>query len=237
MAQKLGAAGEGRLSTDGQQMVCKRSANGPGFVKSSSGSGDETPLVEGPGGNYPEDWSLEGKFISYFHFTSEGQRIPAVGMASPAGERPATEFVFGGLNTPMFGSSRFSPDSRWVAYQNDESGRPEIFVRSFPEHETTLQISNAGGLLPTWRRDGKELFYVAPDGRLMSVDIVPGAKLSAGTPRPLFAMSAPKAVGDFALYDVTPDGQRFLVMVPVVHGTSVPINLVLNWPEELGRKP
>jgi Tol biopolymer transport system component len=219
-------------SPDGTRIAftTDRKHQGDVYIRPSSGAGGEEPVVEGSGGNYPEDWSLDGSHISYFRFTSEAkERIPAINVLSLSADRPSIEFVRGGVNTPMFGGSRFSPDGRWIAYASDESGRPEIFVASYPARETTLQISSEGGLIPTWRRDGRELFYVAPDGRMMSVDVTAGSKLKVGAPRALFTVSAPKAVGNISLYDVAPDGQRFLVMVPVVHGTAVPLNLVQSW--------
>ncbi len=220
-------------SPDGNRIAFRtdRKHQGDVYVKASSGVSDEEPLYDAAGLSYPEDWSLDGKYLIHFHYSSgvSGGRLPAIQALPFSGDRRPFDLVRGNPNSSLLGASRFSPDGQWVAYMSNESGRAEVYVASFPGHEKTLQISNAGGVLPTWRRDGRELFYVTPDGMLMSVEIVPGTKLSAGVPKPLFRVRAPNTIGTFALYDVAPDGQRFLVVMPVVHGSSVPLNLVLNW--------
>jgi len=228
-------------SPDGNRVAFQtdRKHQGDIYVKASSGGGEEKPLHEGPGGNYPEDWSLDGESVAFFHYTSGGTelRIPTLHVLPVARGGPSVEFIRGGASTNTLGGSRFSPDGRWLAYMADDSGRVEVYVVSFPGRDATIQVSNSGGMLPTWRRDGRELFYVTADGRMMSVDITPGPKLSAGVPRPLFTLGAsPKAIGAFNLYDVAPDGQRFLVIVPVVNGSSIPLNLVLNWTSGLEKK-
>lgn len=107
--------------------------------------------------------------------------------------------------------ARFSPDGRWVAYESNESGPTEIYVQSFPLSGAKWQVSTAGGTLPQWRQDGKELLYLA-DGRLMSVPVQASPTFTPGTPTPLFQVpllnmqNAPR-------YGVSPDGQRFLFNV------------------------
>ncbi len=224
-------------SPDGTRIAFQsdRKHQGGMYLKASSGRGDEEVLYEAPGQRYPEDWSLDGRYIIHYSTEATGKRIPSLFALPLSGDRRPLEIVRGTASTSVLGESRFSPDGRWVAYDSDEPGRAEVFVTSFPDHETTLQISNTGGVLPTWRRDGKELYYVTPEGMLMSVGITLGPRLSAAVPKPLFRLRAPNVVGTFSLYDVAPDGQRFLVMVPVVHGSSVPLNLVLNWTAGLKR--
>jgi eukaryotic-like serine/threonine-protein kinase len=214
-------------SPDGSRIAFQtdRKHQGDIYLKSSQAGGTEAPLYEAASLSYPEDWSRDGGLLSLFHYSED--RTPTLGVLRPSGEDRPTDLVQSDFNA--LGQSRFSPDGRWLAYINGETQRPEVYVTSLPVRDTTLQISSAGGVLPSWRRDGRELFYATPDGMMMSVDIVPGPKLSAGTPKPLFRATAPKTMGAFALYDVTPDGQRFLVVEPVVHGSSAPVNLVLNW--------
>jgi eukaryotic-like serine/threonine-protein kinase len=122
-----------------------------------------------------------------------------------------------------------------MAYITDESGRSEVYVRSFPGPEGKWRVSTGGGFVPCWRADGRELFYYAPDGKLMTVEVKPGAGFEFAPARSLFAFP-PEAIDfDRFNYDVTPDGQRFLANLP--HGREAPpsITLVFNWTAELGR--
>ena len=133
-------------------------------------------------------------------------------------------------------AGQFSPDGRWVAYQSNESRPVQIYVRPFPGPGGPWQVSTAGGSQPRWRPDGKELFYVAPDGRLMAVPIAVGADptLEAGAPVPLFrtrlASGASIASSGCSKpqYAVAPDG-RFLMNMTVEEATASPITVVLNW--------
>jgi Tol biopolymer transport system component len=121
---------------------------------------------------------------------------------------------------------RLSPDNRWVAYDLNESGRSEIYVVSFPEGKGKLQVSNNGGISPKWARGGKEIVYNSFDGKLVSVSIdTSGGTLRAGTPKALFELPEGAGFG----WDVTADGERFLVNVPVIKSSSSPLNVVFNW--------
>ena len=126
---------------------------------------------------------------------------------------------------------QLSPDGRWVSYQSNESGRPEVYVRPFSGPGGQWQISTAGGTNARWRPDGKELYYIAPDGQLMAVPITTqGATLEPGTPVALFQTrntlsGSTTARGQYA---VAPDG-RFLINVTTGDATSSPITLLLNW--------
>lgn len=133
---------------------------------------------------------------------------------------------------------QFSPDGRWIAYSSNESGRREVYVRGFAPDRVPAaaigkwQISTAGGDKPRWRRDGRELYYLAPDGKLMAVPVTLGSTFDVGIATPLFDI---RVVG-FGPYDVAADG-RFLMLTPVDDAprTSSPITLVLNWQAGLGR--
>jgi dipeptidyl aminopeptidase/acylaminoacyl peptidase len=145
------------------------------------------------------------------------------------GDRKPTPFLRTEFNES---SGQFSPDGRWIAYTSDESGSDEIYVREFSSGSAQGSwdaagkwlISKGGGTDPRWRGDGKELFYVASNGKLMSVDISAKPLFEAGAPRPLFQLP-PGFIGG----DVTADGRRFLVGVPVAQSASVPFTVVLNW--------
>jgi Tol biopolymer transport system component len=130
--------------------------------------------------------------------------------------------------------ARFSPDSRWIAYQSEESGRYEVYVQPFPGPGGKWEISTNGGTMPVWAQNGRELFYMS-SGRLMSVSV---------TAQPTFTASTPRIVADYprslmgrltnGVYDVSPDGQRFLfVKANVEIGSPDEVRVVLNWTEEL----
>jgi hypothetical protein len=118
-----------------------------------------------------------------------------------------------------------------VAYASNESGKWEIFVAPFPGPGGSVKVSAAGGSEPRWRRDGRELFYLAPDGKLMAVEVTPGSIFEAGAATPLFQTRRRVAVSstDTFSYDVSADGQRFLVSNDVGEVTSSPLTVVLNW--------
>jgi Tol biopolymer transport system component len=126
-----------------------------------------------------------------------------------------------------------SPDGRWIAYSATEALQ-EIFVRPFPDAQTTRwQVSTGGGSVPRWGRDGKELFYVRPNGDLVAVPVLPGAVFAAGIPTVLFSSDLYRASDPLYMYDVHPDGKRFLMLREV--GTILPDQLVLleNLPQVL----
>ena len=131
---------------------------------------------------------------------------------------------------------RFSPDGRWIAYASNESGRSEIYVQSFPPAGGKWQISSGGGAQPHWRRDGKELFYIAPDKKLMAVEVKAGATFEIGTPFALFQTR----VANYTLpnrYAPSGDGQRFLVNSTVEEASQTPITVILNWNSTLKKQP
>src|SRR5262249_9643321 len=122
---------------------------------------------------------------------------------------------------------RVSPDGRWVAYNTNESGRWEVYVASFPEFTERRQVSSNGGVQGFWRKDGKELFYLALDGAMMLVPIKLGQQFETGSPRVLFQTRIP--VGPTRdQFAVTGDGQRFLVIESLETDTK-PFIVVLNW--------
>ncbi|MBI4474562.1 MAG: PD40 domain-containing protein, partial [Acidobacteria bacterium] len=127
-----------------------------------------------------------------------------------------------------------SPDGRWLAFATNESGKYQIVVRTFPEAEGRWQASVDGGLEPRWRGDGKELFYVGPDGKLMAtpIQVKPDRTLEIGRPVPLFdtpLSGTNYQAGYIHGYDVARDGQRFLLNIPQREANSTPITVILNW--------
>ena len=130
----------------------------------------------------------------------------------------------------------FSPDGRWLAYVSNESGRYEIYVQPFPGPGGKRQISTGGGIQPIWARNGQELFY-RNGNRMMAVEITTDPTFSPGTPSLLFEGNYLSGIAFLPYYDITPDGQRF-VMIQEGWTDSAPtqINVVLNWFEELKRR-
>ncbi|HEX3744689.1 MAG TPA: protein kinase [Bryobacteraceae bacterium] len=120
---------------------------------------------------------------------------------------------------------RLSPDGRWLAYDSDESGVPEIYVQSFPGAESKWQVSAAGGTRPVWRRDGAELYYVSQDNRIMSVAVNSGSAFDHGAPQPLFRVRMPPQ----GLYDVSHDGRRFLILDGIEPEVKAGVTVVVNW--------
>jgi hypothetical protein len=160
-------------------------------------------------------------------------------LSDPEGD-PANRKAGPYLETPFHTSQcQFSPDSHWVAYTSDESTRGyEVYVRTFPEGSSKFQVSNNGGVQPRWHRDGKELFYVAADGKLMSVEVQTTPAFHAGIPHALIDPHIVRGAGStpYAIrYDVTPDGQRFLVNSTSQPEAGAPegITVVLNWADGL----
>jgi hypothetical protein len=141
------------------------------------------------------------------------------------GERKPFPFLKTGFDE---GYGQFSPDGKWVAFMSDESGRIEIYVAPFPGPGGKHLVSVAGGVAPRWRRDGKELFYAGLDNRLMAAEIgIKGAEVNISAVRPLFGPLP--VVANAYPYDVSPDGQRFLVITPNEQAAPETLTLVQNW--------
>jgi serine/threonine protein kinase/Tol biopolymer transport system component len=129
---------------------------------------------------------------------------------------------------------QLSPDGHWIAYVSDESGRSEVFVSAFPTPIGKWQISTDGGTTPRWRPDGKELFYIAPDSRIVAVAVTLGSTFARAAPRPLFIAPVFQP-SPFTKFDVSADGTRFLVNAIVDEGKDRPITIVVNWTAALER--
>jgi Tol biopolymer transport system component len=132
-------------------------------------------------------------------------------------------------------NAQFSPDGRWMAYASNETGSWEIYVSPFPSANGKWQVSNAGGQEPRWRQDGKELFYLSAEGKMMAVPVTAGPSFAAGSPVALFQTRRPQPVSSFDVssYDVSGDGQRFLIATNVDEGNAAPLSIHLNWASEM----
>jgi eukaryotic-like serine/threonine-protein kinase len=225
-------------SPDGRAVVFEsvrpgQSRGGGLFEKPATGAGDKTAVRDAGEDARPQAWSPDGRFLLYAILDPKtgadlwGLQVGGDRKPFPVVQTPVDE-----------GAGQFSPDGQWIAYESNETGRLEIYVRPFPAPGGTWKVSTAGGSRPRWRRDGKELFYVASDGRLMAVPIALAADpktLQPGPPVPLFQTRFASGAGiSFATgmskpqYAVAPDG-RFLMNVPVDEATVPPITVALNW--------
>jgi hypothetical protein len=124
-----------------------------------------------------------------------------------------------------------------VAYASNETGKWEIYVTAFPEPRGKWQVSTGGGEQPRWRGDGKELFFLSSDGKMMAAPVTIGSNFDAGTSVTLFQATPrqPVLVHDLFVYDVSRDGQRFLINTPVKQTETAPMSIVLNWPAKLNK--
>jgi WD40 repeat protein len=217
-------------SADGSSVIFDsiRGAEVNLYLKLASGAGDERLLLKSDAGyKYATSSSRDGRFLLY---TVENRETKSDLWVLPLqGDRKPIAFLRTQFNER---SGQFSPDGHWIAYTSDESGSDQIYVREFSSGSAQGSsvaagkwlISKDGGTDPRWRGDGRELFYVASDGKLMSVDISAKPVFAAGASRPLFQL--PPGVSGV---DVTADGSRFLIGVPVAQNASVPFTVVLNW--------
>jgi serine/threonine protein kinase len=218
-------------SPDGSRIVWSSNRNGRVglYQKSASGMGQDELLLSSENYVLPRDWSTDERFIVYIKFDPKtfwdvwglplaGERKPFLLVQSPYSE----------------GAPRLSPDGRWLAYRSSESGREEVYVTTFPSPSAKWQISSGGGAQPHWQHDGKELYYVAADSRLMAVQVESAAAskadFAAGVPQALFETRLPYAsMRDIDFYDVAADGRRFLINTPVDEVRAMPLTVVVNW--------
>jgi eukaryotic-like serine/threonine-protein kinase len=190
------------------------------FLKEANGADEEKAICETDMDKYADSWSRDGKYILY----QEGpdlKYLTVPGMKSTLYlKAPAT-----------LRNAQFSPDGKWVAYDSNESGKWEIYVTSFPEAKGKWQVSHGGGEQARWRGDGKELFYLSPDAKIMAVPVKTGASFDPGVPVALFQTTPRETVAtsELFIYDVDPTGQKFLVNA-LVNGSNVqPMTVVLHW--------
>lgn len=214
-------------SPDGRRVMFATPRTGaPDLVAKSWGeSGSDEVLAQSEKPLSPEDWSKDGRWIAYTETTA--QTAEDLWLLSTAGDRKSRPIA----TTRFEGwGARFSPDSRWIAFVSNESGKSEVHVTSVGKK---LRISTGGGSTPLWSNDGKELFYLSADGRfVMTVRVEPGATFKAGNPARLFSIG-PAPTSRHRLqrmaFDVAPDGQRFLIGVAIGEPASSRIMVVLNW--------
>jgi Tol biopolymer transport system component len=202
------------------------------FWQLADGSGGLERLATSEFVQIPGSWSPDGQLMAFSEVNvGTGYDIWTVRVS----DRKVQPFLRTQFNEA---APQFSPDGHWLAYISDESGRKEVYVQPYPGPGGKSQISTEGGVEPLWNRNGRELFYRSGK-KMMAVEIATKPSFSAGTPKVLFegqyqslpTLSTPN-------YDVSPDGQRFLMLKPTEQAQAAPtqINVVLNWFEELKQK-
>jgi Tol biopolymer transport system component len=211
------------------KQLYRRAANGTGSDELLFTVGDDEFVV-------PSSWSQDGRYVIFEHTTRATVNSVGDTWVLPLdGERRAFPLI---ESKSLKGGARLSPDGRWLAYSTDESGTRQIVVQPFPAvNDGKWQVSTSGGIEPKWRRDGRELYYLGLDGGIMAVPIEPGTTFDAGPPATLFTtgISVPGFVTE-TYYDVTADGQRFIVnmfQAPAAGSggdaaAPVPITVVIN---------
>jgi Tol biopolymer transport system component len=213
-------------SPDGRRIVFASNRTGSMnlYQRSLSGGADQV-LLQSSNRLSPTDWSRDGRLIVYGELDPKTQED--LWVLPLDGDRKPFPFLRTEFNEIQ---GRLSPDSQWVAYTSDESGAPEVYVQGFTGREASgykVRVSVSGGSEPKWRRDGRELFYIARDGKLIAVEVKAAATFEVGATRTLFEVS----LG----YTFTADGQRFLVSTAVGDHSSAAITLVVNWTSALTR--
>jgi Tol biopolymer transport system component len=223
-------------SHDGNQIVFEsRGPNGETrlYLKSVRGTGSEELLFESASPAVMQDWASDGRFLVY---ATPGEQSPSDLWLLPlAGDHRPSPFL---QTTFIKTQAQISPDSRWIAYTSNESGTDEVYIQSFPTPGNKRQVSTNGGVQPRWRKDGRELFYLASDQRLMAVRVKLDSPFEADAPVPLFRTrlipQGSQSLGLPTAYDVSPDGQRFVVTIPP-DDLGPPITVILNWVGALKR--
>jgi Tol biopolymer transport system component len=211
-------------SPDGRSLVyTARRKNADLMLKDAAGTREAEVLLESDEDKYASEWSRDGRYLLY---ASQGKEtrwdlwaLPMTGERKPI---PLAQTRF----QELFGS--FSPDARYVTYFSNASGQMEVYVQEFPEARNRWQLSTKGGRQPFWSGSGKEIFYRAPDGSVMSVPVKTAGGFEAGVPQALFKARFANVTAR-AHFRPTPDGQRFLVLSPLREETLPPTTVVLNW--------
>jgi Tol biopolymer transport system component len=223
-------------SPDGSRIIFASDRDGVFnlYQKEASGAKNEEPLLKSIDPKIPSSWSSNGRLLL---FSAQDSKTKYDLWVLPLeGDRKPMPFLRTEFNEV---DGHFSPDMHWVAYQSDESGSNEIYIRVFSTNSGASsetggkwQVSAGGGTGPRWGKDGKELYYRAPDGKVMVVEVTAGTAFQPGTPKPLF--QAPSNLETFMTiplpsWDVTSDGNRFLLMTPAAGAKQAPFTVVLNW--------
>jgi Tol biopolymer transport system component len=225
-------------SPDGSQILFASNRAGTHmYQRPSSGVGSDRLVFKSDSTEIPVSWSHDGRYIVFSRAKTRASEGGGVNtwLLTLGGEPKATPFIESPFDKA---EARISPDSRWIAYVTNDSGAYQVVVQSFPDpNGGRWQITAQGGIEPKWRHDGRELFYLAPDGKLMAVPVTSGTTFQAGSPSVLFQSPLVVTRGQSPRdrrYDVAPDG-RFLIAVPTATATQEPVTAVVNWTAMMNR--
>jgi serine/threonine protein kinase len=215
-------------ASDGQRVLFKTGAQ---IQAKNVDTGVDEVLVPSTAGNV-NDWTRDGRYVLMQRFIGAGIDLWVQPLTGDRRPYPFAETPFNEAQATV------SPDGQWVAYTCNETGRDEVYVQSFPTAGRKRQVSTDGGAMPRWRDDGQELFYLAGNQFITAVPVSGGPSLTLGAAVPLFRtrliVSGSESTGLPTLYDVTSDGERFLLRYPPADAGS-PITVVLNWQRALTR--
>ncbi|HSQ23013.1 MAG TPA: protein kinase, partial [Pyrinomonadaceae bacterium] len=200
------------------------------YQKASSGAGSDEILLESEENKAATSWSSDGRYIAYTNTNVRANTQNDVWILPLFGDRKPFPFLQTQANEE---STQFSPDGHWIAYVSDESGTNQVYIAPFPAAGGKWQVSRNGGSEPRWRGDGKEIFFLSPDDKIMAAAVnVKGASLEVANAERLFDVHPANPPGYH--YDVTSNGKRFLVD-STKEGSATPLALVVNWTADLKR--
>ena len=223
---------------DGKSIVFSYGATASGdslYRQNADGTGSKQKLLETPGiFNTPFSVSPDGRYIAYLRLDPKSNTSFDIWALPMFPDKSGDQKPFPVVATNFTDvTPAFSPDGKWLAYANDETGRMEVYIQPFPSGTGRWQVSTAGGARPNWRKDGKELFFFnGLDQQVMAVDVNQnGSSLQLGAPRALF--KAATVSGPSGPYAVSPDGKKFVMNTVLPQSIAEPITLITNWPVEL----
>jgi eukaryotic-like serine/threonine-protein kinase len=196
------------------------------YQRAANLAGEPKPLWKSDQSKIPTDWSRDGRFIIYHQYNPKTKFDVWVFPLTGSDEAKPLPVVQTEANEV---AGALSPDGHWLAYTSNASGRHEIYVQSFPDGGGKRQVSTGGGNSPRWRRDGRELFYYAEDGKLMAAPVRSGESFETGATVSLFEFRAGIPAAAFTPYVVTDNGQRFLINTVVETEPNAPLTVVVNW--------
>ena len=196
------------------------------YQKSADGSGSEQEMAKSTGAFRQGfwDWSHDGRYLLVWKSGELWYLSQSDLQIKP---------LFQG--NWIVRNAQFSPDAKWIAYSSNETGNWEIYVSPFPGINGKWQVSRGSGEEPRWRRDGKELFYLSAEGKMMAVSVKTSPSFESGTPTALFQTHLRQSISanDMVSYDVSADGHRFLINTKVDEPNATPLGVVLNWSSEM----
>jgi Tol biopolymer transport system component len=211
------------LTPSGDRMAVME--RGRGIVTMPVGGGETEPLVANAASKWPVAWSHDGRVLTFVDTTPSGWRIWTAANRSGSAPSIYREAPFA-LSAP-----EISGDVKWLAYASAESGQSEVYVDSFPAPSTRSRVSVNGGAWPKWRSDGKELYYLAPDRRLMAVSVETGeAGLTFAPAVALFEGPGVSPEPDRTQFSPSRDGSRFLFNARVEDPVPAGLTVIINWP-------